>query len=101
MKLQITNSPGSGYFGRKPRVSVYPSGETIMENLAFRRDRPLAIYRQALVQGLTELGVDMSRIKYRWSQKAGCSCGCSPAFIIDGYDSKLAGRDTWIAIEAI
>jgi hypothetical protein len=49
----------------KARVYIWEEGESIMDN--FLRDC------------LAERGVDVAELK--WSQKAGCSCGCSPGFI--------------------
>ncbi len=80
-----------GYYVRsevndKTRVYVFAGGEGVFENLANRFSRPVELYRAAMRQALDEKGLTA---KARWSQKAGCSCGCSPAFITDqrlGYD---------------
>ena len=88
-------------FKAKTRVYVYPSGETIMENLMNRRSRDLNTYRAALRKGLSEIGVDLSRVDYKWSQKAGCSCGCSPGFIVDGWDSAISGKNVWVEINSL
>ena len=64
----------------KPRVYVHPNGEMVLENFAKRFDRPITVYRHAAKQALKELGIEG---KLRWSQKAGCSCGCSPGFVLD------------------
>jgi hypothetical protein len=104
MKITVTTQPNyqqtRSRFKSKPRVYVYPAQETIMENLANRRSRPLNTYRAALRKGLSELGVDLSRVDYKWSQKAGCSCGCSPGFIVDGWDPAIADKTVHIAINS-
>lgn len=68
----------------KPRVYVWAEGETILENLQNRRSRPISQYREWALIAMAERGM---KGELRWSQKAGCSCGCSPGFIVD----RLAG----------
>lgn len=66
------------------RVYVWTEGETIIENLQNRRQRPHTIYKKELIPVvLWRMGLPADT-KVRWSQKAGCGCGCSPGFIIDG-----------------
>jgi len=67
---------------KKPRVYVWIEDETVLENLVNRRSRPVEVYRAVALQALTDLGIPFEKI--RWSQKAGCSCPCSPGFIVDG-----------------
>jgi hypothetical protein len=61
-------------FNSKSRIYVWERGETIMQNLLNRRNRPTKLYRELLKD---EQFMDGAR----WSQTAGCSCGCSPGFI--------------------
>ena len=82
----------------KSRVYVWPD-ETLTENLINRRSRPVADFRRAAIKGLQELGVNTDSIKLSWRQTAGCSCGCSPGFICDGYDDKLFGNDAHIQLK--
>ena len=93
--MPIRQEPRSR-FRTKSRVYVWPKNESVIENFVNRRSRPLNLYRQALREGLSNAGVDLSNVDYRWSQKAGCSCGCSPGFIVDGYDPVLYGKDVHI-----
>lgn len=65
----------------RPRIYFFPEGETIWENLLNRHDRPHKVYREFLPEVLRSLGLPEDA-KVSWSQKAGCSCGCSPAFIV-------------------
>lgn len=66
---------------KQPRVYYSHTDETVWDNLANRRCRPVTIYRKHLPEVLKFLGLPADT-KYRWSQYAGCSCGCSPAFIL-------------------
>ncbi len=48
----------------------------------WRRNNPFKDYReQVLPKAFPMLGLPADT-KVRWSQKAGCSCGCSPGFVI-------------------
>lgn len=67
----------------KPRIYFFHSGETIVDNLMNRRSRPSNLYREVLKTIFEQLGMD-SKTKVVWSQKAGCRCGCSPGFIVQG-----------------
>ena len=73
----------------KPRVYFSPSGESILEQLFNRRERPHLAYRDLMPEVLDKVGLNekdsnglIKQVKFRWSQKAGCSCPCSPGFRI-------------------
>ncbi len=83
VKAEMRTSSGKP---RKPRAYIFEQGESILDNLARRRCRPpVDIYRVALKRGLEQLGENNPGAASTavWSQKAGCSCGCSPGFILD------------------
>ena len=74
--------------GSKTRIYVWPKDESVMENLTNRRDRPVEVWRPialaaANMCGLHPKGRTVAEV-IAWSQKAGCSCGCSPGFIVKG-----------------
>ncbi len=75
----------------KPRVYFHHDGETVLENLHKRRGRPVWDYRALLpkVFDMVQDQIDISfdKVEHRWSQKAGCSCGCSPGFILSGAET--------------
>lgn len=64
---------------KKTRVYVWPDGESVFENLLDRHDRPVQLFRQVTREALEALGYEGVRLS--WSQRAGCSCPCSPGFI--------------------
>lgn len=66
---------------RKSRIYFFVK-ETILENLINRRCRPNKEYRKLVPAVLKKANIP-STTKVKWSQKAGCSCGCSPGFILD------------------
>jgi len=73
---------------RRTKVFVFEKGETILENLANRRSRPHDVYRDLISKDLMEKEIIISSRDLKWSQKAGCTCGCSPGFIVDGPKGK-------------
>ena len=63
------------------RIYVWIKGESILGNLLNRRSRPYNYYKTEIIPtALRALGIDPAK-KVNWSQKAGCSCPCSPGFI--------------------
>ncbi len=82
--------------GHKSRLYVSIKDENMLENLLNRRNRPVAEYKKLLAPVFKMLDT-----KARWSQTAGCSCGCSPGFILDR-PVRVAGQGLpqtfWITI---
>jgi hypothetical protein len=99
MKITITNPLSRPQYlnGRsrqtKSRLYINTKNETILENLANRRSRPTQVYKSILPDIFQALGVPVKPV--RWSQYAGCTCPCSPGFIIEGD----YGMDYWITVE--
>ena len=73
----------------RTRLYVWPKGETILENLANRHQRPYTTYKKVIVpEVLRRLGITED-VKVRWSSKCGCTmCPCSPGFFIDVKDQS-------------
>jgi hypothetical protein len=98
LKVEVVyHKPGT----RRPKARMYfwPEKETILENLLNRHDRPHLEYKKLIKLALVEAGIELSQAKStkaRWSQRAGCSCPCSPGFIL----SELYGRDFHVTYEA-
>lgn len=74
----------------KSRIYIFHPKETILENLQNRRQRPVTQYKEVLPQILAKFKEETGYMpeKVRWSQKAGCSCGCSPGFIVDAHYNR-------------
>lgn len=69
---------------RSAQIHIFLSGEKLIDNLMNRRQRPYTMYRKELIpQILKEMKLP-ANTKVFWRQNAGCSCGCSPGFIVDG-----------------
>lgn len=94
-------------FEKAPRVYVSPKGEGLIENLMNRRSRPSTAYRKAVQDvALKELGLDRENFTLTWSQYAGCSCPCSPGFIVKAkpgvsrFACTTPRADVWVTVEA-
>lgn len=87
---------------KKARIFVFPDNEKGLEQLVYRHDRPVAIFRAYMPEMLAAFDLP-PETKARWSQYAGCSCPCSPGFVLDvpgyGYDYfvTLAGIPETVA----
>ena len=69
------------------KVYVHPTNETIAENLIMRRSRNVELYKKIATACLPKFSIYFESM--RWSQKAGCSCGCSPGFVFSSnYDRR-------------
>jgi len=68
-------------------------GETVMDNLQNRRSRPEEHLKSLLPEIFEHYNINPTNAK--WSQYAGCSCPCSPGFILYG----THGRDYFVTIE--
>ena len=64
-------------------IYLWPKGENAIDNLVNRRTRPYNDYKKDVIPEILTAMELPSDTKVRWSQKAGCSCGCSPGFVLD------------------
>lgn len=73
----------------KTRVYFFIKDENMLDNLFDRHFRPHKEYRKLLPEVLAKAGI-VTNEPIRWSQKAGCSCPCSPGFILgDSYGKTV------------
>lgn len=81
---------------KKSRAYVSIENESIIDNLDNRRHRPSAIYKEVVAKAFAAIDIDEETTgKLRWSQNAGCSCACSPGFIVDG----IQGYNFFITVD--
>lgn len=68
-----------------PRMYFHLKEESILENFAKRaagiRPSPKD-YEKLIPEALNRLGLKTENVKATWSLRAGCSCPCSPGFIL-------------------
>lgn len=72
-------------YNADPRMYVGVAGETILENLMLRRQRPYREYKRMILPVFNKVA-PWQITQMGWRQKAGCACGCSPAFVITNYN---------------
>lgn len=63
-------------------VSVFPDGESILDNLLDRHDRPWQVWKPMVEKALREMGVGFEKLA--WRQRYYCDCPCSPGFVVVG-----------------
>ena len=97
-KIDIRSRDNVSYkdWVKQTRIYVWPQGESLMDNLMNRKQRPFAQYKKEVIPSVLEAMGLPADTKVRWSQYAGCSCPCSPGFVVDG-DSR---RDVYVDVEA-
>jgi hypothetical protein len=97
-KVSVRDIEKRGRRSIKPRMYFFPVGEGIMDQLFNRHNRPVKEFKKLVTLALVEAGCELSaakEVKARWSQYAGCSCPCSPGFILD-----MAGtQDFYVDVE--
>jgi hypothetical protein len=89
-KIDIRDNSSSEF----SRVYFFPEGEDATTNLLnnFEDNRPHDVYASELMPKiLSAMGLPFES-NFRWDQLAGCSCGCSPGFVIE--NSK--GKDVYV-----
>lgn len=96
---------GGGWrsYDSKPRMYVWTTGEfDVLEDLTNRGRRPFTLWRKAIRMNLAGFGIDLSEMP--WSQTAGCSCPCSPGFVLKKQTIEIGGEtfrrfDIWVTLE--
>ena len=90
-------------YSQSPRMYVSVSDETVLDNLANRKRRPYNVYKTLIhSSGISEV-LNLSEL--RWSQSAGCTCPCSPGFIIGRQSVEIGEKllhnfDVWVTLES-
>ena len=96
------------YYGNKdhyksPRMYVEVADETVFDNIANRKRRPYNVYKTLIHS--TNLASVLDLSEFRWSQRAGCTCNCSPGFIlghqsiVDDEGNSYRYFDLWLTLE--
>jgi hypothetical protein len=60
------------------RIYVFREGKELKDYVDQRPRHPVKLYREQVIKANPGLEGHI-----RWSQRAGCACGCSPGFIAD------------------
>lgn len=89
---------------RKPRLYVHGESFDLLEDLTNRGRRPYKVWRDAVRLLNMETGGVLSLQGMRWSQYAGCSCPCSPGFVLEHQLVEADGQatrrfDVWVELK--
>lgn len=89
VRLRVTKYVVRACNRRVPLMNFMDSGESVGKNLMKRMMKvdsgaEVKAYRSMIDAVAKELGLAApnGKLSASWSAKAGCSCGCSPAFIM-------------------
>lgn len=92
--MKITRVQVKPYLGTDPKKTTY---KRMRVHFFAHGEATVPGLKKLLPEVLAKAGVHPEAIKVcvqqsRWSQKAGCSCGCSPGFVVN----NLAGREVFV-----
>lgn len=80
---KIKNQKNTGKdAARATRVYLFLERESILDNLDSRGCQKVHKIRRDILPVLVASAPEMQGMKFNWSRTAGCSCGCSPGFIV-------------------
>lgn len=73
---------------QKVHVYVHEKGESILDNLVARHMRPVEFYKAIVTTELAKRGLYGNLV---WKQRLGCSCPCSPGFllVLEAHDDRM------------
>ena len=84
------NNRSYASYHSKPKLHIFIKDWNVLEDLQGGRwNKPHnAFKQQVLSDALKQAGLNPEIITATWNQKAGCSCGCSPGFILSSIDKN-------------
>ncbi len=92
-------------YNKKPRIFPWISNFSVKNDIfeGERYNKPHKYLKPLLRQALKAAGVperEVDNLKFSWSVHAGCSCPCSPGFIVNNATS-LSHKDVSIEYEYV
>ena len=84
---------------KKTKMYFHMTGETVLEDLTNRRERPMKEFRKHFKEVFQKIGIpEAANLKWSWSQYAGCTCPCSPGFVLKEYNKALAFKTIYVDV---
>ena len=71
----------------KTRIFIHITASSVLEHILSRYVNPVKLYKKFLPTILQQSNM-AKNLTIKWSQKAGCQCGCSPGFIVEGHQGQ-------------
>ena len=100
--MRITKIKTKEHYGERPlskvRMFIVHDNENVVTNFTKRNSRPQAVYRKEILPIVLPEYL-LTGVKASWSQNAGCSCGCSPGFILDVHPAKTGYEVMWVHVK--
>lgn len=82
------------HMGERTKMKLYffPKNQSLIETIMKRYNSPADLWKKLGAEAMAELGFRLADTKLSFSQKAGCSCGCSPGLV----SNKRTGKSWYI-----
>jgi hypothetical protein len=86
------------HMGERTKMKLYffPKNQSLIETIMKRYNSPAVLWKKLGSEAMAELGYRIKDNKLSFSQKAGCSCGCSPGLVT----TKRTGKSWYITYSA-
>jgi hypothetical protein len=80
------------------KMYIWPSKESVLENLMNRHSRPTDFYKKEVIpvimkqieEQFPEEAKFLGKENWGWRQKCGCSCPCSPGFVQNTHNATYS-----------
>jgi hypothetical protein len=66
-------------------IYIFINSPTVMKEIQAKTDKYQNVFRKEVLPTVFQKSKLPLDTKVVWSDKAGCSCGCSPGFLITGH----------------
>ena len=102
LEIKTQNMRHSRFYNNRRqlgRLYIHHTGETkLLDMIINRKFRPADLYKKEIIPAIKKVLKDTldNGVTFQWSQKAGCSCPCSPGFIVKSY--KYPIKDIWVTV---
>ena len=81
---------GSEPYRYNNKIYIFIDNESVMDNLMQRRSRPWMYYKKEIIPAVmkwleeneNQVFMDIKSKHVSWRQRCGCSCPCSPGFVL-------------------
>jgi hypothetical protein len=98
--MKITKIKTMEHYGTRPlskvRLFIHQTSKNFMTE---RFGAPVSVFREEVLPLVKIEQMIASNVKARWCQKAGCSCGCSPGFILDVHPTNVGYEAIWVTVK--
>ena len=96
MKISVSISKSDNNDKKPDRsiIYIFINSPTVMKEIQEKKDKYQNVIRKEVLPTVFKKAKMPLNTRVIWSDKAGCSCGCSPGFLITGYN----GMDIFVKL---